>query len=361
MSTFIKPLIKSTSLGIFLSVFVMHKALRIITGLDAYALFGDSIRYDMLSDQIIRGIHDLDLIAFVSAPLFPYLLALLKLVFQEHWLWVADIYQFSVFSISACFVFKLSKTLFNNTTSAFVSTFLYALNPMILWYNLSLSQETSFMAFFIIALYHLHKYVSERKYSNIIFSSIFLSLSFMTKSHIGILILALAVVILAMKETKAFVLFSLVTLLCISPILVRNISLYDSVSFSNFSFGSMLMAGHADETYPCLAGIRNAATDNQDCDLNMIFNPNHNFNSKGKINLLAPKERNSSKIDLTLSWMKANPGKVIRLKLRALYRFILPSVDPKAYSNKLFLFSLFIGLIMYLPAYFNIYRRIKIE
>ena len=76
---------KFTFFILFFATFISRIVFKLISGYDNFQLFGDSVRCDILSDRIINGDHNLDFIAFIISPLYPYTLAVFKWLCSENW------------------------------------------------------------------------------------------------------------------------------------------------------------------------------------------------------------------------------------------------------------------------------------
>lgn len=332
-----------------------------LSGLDAFQIFGDAIRYDYLSERILGGNHDLDLGAFIVAPLYPYFLALVKLLFGKYWLTVTIQIQCIFISVSALYIYKTALLLFDDLRSARLAAFLYIIYPLTLWFNTTITQESMFQAFFIFFCFYFVKYQKTKLKSSLIPSTVFLGMAFLAKSHIFILFPVIAGYLILKKNFNHLAVFATVTILLISPLFIRNWTQYQLFSFSNYSSGSMLMAGHSDETYTCLTNKIYTAPEvmKNGCDLSFLFDKNHDFEGLGKLNALSPDIRNRYKLELTRDWILSHPARFFELKLNALSRFILPGLDGRIYAPLIYWSALILGLLIYVPAYLEIFNQVK--
>jgi len=328
---------------------------------DNYQLFLDSHRYDELSQRIIEGNFNLDVTSYIIAPLYPYTLALFKSLSGLHWQSLVTAYQFLLVSFSAVYIYKISWQLFKKEAPAMLSALMYIFYPLTLWYNFTLVQETSFQAFFIFFIFHFLNICEKASVKNIFLGSLFFSLALLTKSHILILAPLLFLILSVQKKIKAGILFMTFVLSATIPHGLVNKKIHDVYTFSSQGNASLFLLGHNDIAYPCLMGSSGPMGDisTPGCDPDIVFDPNFEVEGYGKINLENPKVRNSLRFKVALDWIKSNPQKFIKLKWHGLKRFILPGLDYNAYSFKFWFLSFFAGLLIYIPAYWNIFKKAK--
>lgn len=344
---------------IYTVLFILCIASRILykyfSGLNNYILFhSDALRYDQLSTNILNGNYDLDVTAFVIAPLYPFTLALFKWISFSHWEWLTVTFQFILVSVSAIYIYRISYLLWQNKKWALISSLVYIFYPLTMWFNFTLTQETTFQAYFIIFIFYFLLALQNDDGKSLIVSAFFFSLSLLTKSHILILLPPL-IIFLWLRMSKYFALHFLICLLIIcSPALLKNYLEYKVVALSSYGSGSFFLLGHSDQTYPCLmqqAGdMGQFAVDG--CDPSFVFDKDYHFDHYGKVNQLSVKERNAVKWQIGRQWILDNPGKFFRLKLFGMSRAIIPGLDWKQYRPVYFLSNLILGLFIYLFAFY---------
>ncbi len=61
---------KFTFIYLFFATFISRYLFKWISAYNNFELFGDSVRYDILSDRILNGNHNMDFTAFVISPLY---------------------------------------------------------------------------------------------------------------------------------------------------------------------------------------------------------------------------------------------------------------------------------------------------
>ncbi len=347
--------------SIFLACLLSRLIFKWITGNEAFEMFGDAIRYDILSQNIIEGNHNMDLIAFVVSPLYPYTMAFAKILFPIQWEQLMILYQFILVSISAIYIYKISKLLFKSHTTALLAASAYILYPLTLWYNYTLSQETSFQSYFIIFSYYFLDFIIHKKNKSLYLSSLFLCLSFLTKSHITLLLPFLVFLVYRFTNIRYTLAFLGLSMLMFLPQGILNKTIYNSWGISNFASGSLFLVGHSEETYPCLTRkiYEYPQIIEDGCNLNLIFHAPYDFGKYGQVNQLHLPQRNSIRYKMAFSWIFNNPLKFLELKLNGIYRFIVPGLDYRVYSDFKFWVSLILGLLIYIPAYLQLYKCIK--
>ena len=147
-------------------------------------IFPDSERYDILSSQILKGNFNLDGGTFLVAPVFPYFLAFIKLIFGNYWNWAVPIFQIGLSCLSGVYLYKLAKLLFESEEVAFLGVLGYCFYPFTMWYVHSISQETIYQTFLIFSIYHFVFGLKYQKQMHLIYAAILFSICFLTKSII---------------------------------------------------------------------------------------------------------------------------------------------------------------------------------
>jgi 4-amino-4-deoxy-L-arabinose transferase-like glycosyltransferase len=315
----------------------------------------------MLSDRILEGNFDLDIVAFIVAPLYPYFIALCKLIASENWELLAVSIQFLLVSLSSVYIYKTAYLIFKSTEVAIISAVIFIIYPMTLWYNFTLTQETLFQSFFIIFCFNFLELIKTRTVKNTILASIFFALAFLTKSHITVLFPIILGILLVKIGFRKTVLFALIILIFTIPHGLVNKKLHGVYSFSSYGSNALLVAGHSSETYSCLnSEFKPFRTSQQKgCDLDLIFHKPYFTEGFGNVNALPIYERNKMRQKIAFSWIKENPIKFIKLKINGLVRFILPGLDFRIYKFSTWILSLLIGLLIYIPAYIILWQALK--
>lgn len=346
---------------IFLSCLISRILFKALSGYDNFELFGDAKRYDLLSDGILRGEGNMDIVAYLAAPLYPYLLAGLKTLSPLHWQWLAVAFQFLLVSYSAVCIYQLGKNIFDNRWGAIISSVIYITYPLTLWYNFTLSQETCFQAFLIIFCHHFISFQKKKELKSLLLATTFFSLSILTKSHITLLLPFLFLYFLYVRQIKAALTFIAIILIFSLPHGLKNLKQHDVYTLSSHGNATFFLLGYSDYTYDCILHERGtpgrfAA---QGCVPHFIFDRTFEFEKHGLVNQLSVKKRNKKRFQMALEWINENPRKVLELKSYGLKRFILPGLDYQIFNFKYWLMSFIAGLLLYLPGYYGLYQALK--
>lgn len=353
---------KQSDLKAFIIIFVgtlfSRIIFKVISGYDNFELFGDSTRYDMLSDRILSHNYDLDIVAFIPAPLYPYLVALSKIISANYWQEIIVGLQFIMVSISSFYIYKITKLLFKSNAQSYLAAILYILYPMTMWYNFTICQETIFQSLFIIFIYYFLLFINVNSRKNLILASSCFALALLTKSHITILFPFLAIILFYKTSLSKTLQFFFVIFLFTLPHGLVNYKIHGVYTISSYGSNSLLLAGHSDETFPCLINSQFA----QDgCNLNVVFHKPYVYKDFGNINGLPIYERNKMWRKAVLSWIKSHPKKFLQLKLHGLKRFVMPGVDSRIYDFKKWLVSFLMGLLIYVPGYLALFKMLKLN
>jgi len=348
-------------LGIFFICLLSRLLFKLVSGYDNFELFGDSPRYDMLSDRILEGNFDLDIVAFIPAPFYIYFLALCKSISAAQWELIAVMVQFFMVSVSSVYIYKLTFLLSKSVPQSILAALVYIAYPFTLYFNFTLSQETLFQSFFIIFLYYFFINTYSVTLKHTLLSSLFFALSLLTKSHIVILLPMIAVITMKQTGLKKSVYFFTILFLFTIPHGLINYKIHGVYTLSSYGSNSILLAGHSDETYPCLTKeyYNHPELNDEVCNLNIVFHRPYKLKNFGNINALPLKERNQKWREAAFFWIKTNPAKFWELKWNGFKRFILPGLDFRVYPNTIWIMSFLMGLLIYVPAYVSFYKKLK--
>ena len=285
---------KRIPLILFCLCMITRVGFKLVSGFDNFQLFGDSYRYNNISDRIIAGDTNMDITAYLTAPLYPYTLALCKWVAGDNWQILAVSFQFILVALSVVYIYKLGLLWFGNQRVAITGALIYIFYPLTLWYNFTLAQETSFQAYFVFFLYYIAKSMASGKNVHTILAATFWAMAFLTKSHITVLIIPIAFIFLLTKRAKAFLIFAGVAIIWTLPHGIKNWKEHGVYTISSHGNASLFLLGHSDATYPCL--MNKAGELGQFafavCNPEIVFDREYNHPTYGLINQLSVKERN---------------------------------------------------------------------
>jgi len=332
----------------------------VLSGYDNYELFEDSYRYDNLSTQILQGDYDLDIVAYLSAPLYSYTLALFKIISSNYWQSIAVAFQFFLISLSAVYIYKITYLLFKSKIQGLTAGLMYIFYPLTLWLNFTFTQETTFQAYFIFFSYYFLVTLKQKKPLALNLSTVFFLLALLSKSHILILVPFISLIYLVNKNLKYALVFPLLAFIGTIPHGLVNLKLHDIYTFSSHGNASFFLLGHSDETYYCLTETAGELGEFSvyGCDPSFVFDTSYVHSVHGEINKLPVRQRDQIRKTIAFDWIKNNPSKYVDLKLIGLERFILPGLDRRQYRSSYWLLSMIVGLLIYLPAYYHLYRKL---
>jgi len=338
--------------GVFILCLLSRLVFKFISGYDNYELFGDALRYDMLSNRILSGDYNLDMVAFITAPLYPWTMAILKFICPSSWPFLLSSMQLILISLSAAYIYRISYLLFGIKKAAIISALVYIFYPLGMWYNFTFTQESFFQAFFIFFAFYFYRCLMEYSLKDVLLSALFLSLCFLTKYHIVLLLPFIFLILLWYLDLKKALIIPFIVIFSALPQAILNYSIHGDFSITGFAAGSMLLAGHSDETYPCLTNeiYQYPEIIEFGCNLDIVFHAPYEDKNHGFINRGSPSERNRKRITAACDWIRTHPGKFMTLKYNGLKRLFIPGLDNRIYGGVEWWISFLYGLIFYIPA-----------
>jgi len=347
--------------ALFFICLVVRILFKYLTGYDNYELFVDAHRYDILSTQITNGNYNLDIVAYLSAPLYSYTLALSKLISYDYWETIIVTYQFLLISLSAVYIYKITDHLFDNKLQSIVASLIYIFYPLTLWLNFTLTQETCFQAYFIFFVFHFLRCVQDQSIKQLMLSTLFFAIALLTKSHVLMLIPFVSFIFIVNRKLLYAFLFPCIVFLYTIPHGLVNLKLHDIYTLSSHGNASFFLLGHSDNTYDCLIKRAGELGDFSafGCDPSFVFDKEYVDPVHGKINQLSVNERDRLRKEIAFDWITNNPAKYLNLKLVGIERFLLPGLDRRQYKTSYWLISLIFGLSIYIPGYLFLYRKLR--
>lgn len=358
---------KKVPLFIFIVFFITRWIYQWATGNDHFSLFGDSYRYDELSDRIISGNFNLDVTAFITAPLYPWFLALVKWCFGDHWMMAAATIQYSLVAISGIYLYKLAKELFQSETVGRLAAGIYCFFPMTMYYNVLFTQETLFQSFFILFLYYWRKTILHPDWRLSTKAGWWYGLSFLTKSHALILAPFIFLVQLGLGSGSLFARMKPVFIIAAwsfmlnLPFALINLKLNHTWTWSSGGTWAFFHNAHSPETYE--TSFHPAYANSNDrtpiVNLGFIFDTAYVYPKYGKVNQLPQPERDRMHRKIALEWIEAHPTEFAELKIFSLKRFLLPGASKRHYRFDLWLASVLSSFPIYILGYFGLIKSLR--
>ena len=308
-----------------------------------FEMMHDPIRYIKLGHQIVEGNFDMDVGSFLTAPFYPWLLAVFTYLFGQWSLVCLSFFQITLESLAGVFLLKMASELYGNDKRLFkVITLLYAFNPTTFYYCYAIGQESIFQSTFIITLYFFIKTLSNDNSKDLIGFSIAFSISFLTKSHI--LLAAPFFIFNWFWQTKAYkaaayktFVFLTITILTTLPNGLYNLRKHNVYTLSSDGLAMYLYYGNSACAYQWVV-----KDDANYFNFPVRTNPDKAYQllaefvyfeeegSQERLKKLPPySERHRIYIDSTLSWIKQNPKKWLEIKAHSLAYFIQPGIVKK--------------------------------
>ncbi|MGK0308290.1 MAG: hypothetical protein ACI8RP_001249 [Urechidicola sp.] len=325
-------------------------------------VFPDSERYDILSSQILEGNFNLDCGLFLVAPVYPYFLALVKLIFGEYWNLGASSIQIILSCLSGIYFYKFSKLIFESEQVAILGTLGYCFYPFTIWYVHSISQETIYQTFLIFSLYHFVFGLKNQNRKHLIFSAILFSICFLTKSIILFYSPFLALLMYLytegnfIKKLRTVLIYAMICLVFTLPSGVYNWSTHGTYTLSSggigffFSYSNNDYASEAVGEYQYKKGIGHF-----DYTYGKPFELEQNEDEK----FHPPKERNQAYLAEGWTWINNNPKKWFLLSLTKLQQYLIPGFNIVYHPFQKWVLSFMIGLPVFFFGYIGIIKAVK--
>jgi len=174
----------------------------------------------------------------LRTPGYPLFISVIYKVFG-YLPWLVLLIQIVIESLSGVFLYAIfSKSLGERT--GFITGLLYALNPYLIIFSLSMYSDTIFVFFIIIAFLYFNKFSLDEsgKLKNLILSSIFLGAANLIKpAAIAIILIIIGFLLLKYRSTlkkglKYSLVFTIFFIITLSPWLIRNYIIFDNIVLS---------------------------------------------------------------------------------------------------------------------------------
>lgn len=352
-----------------LILFFIHLLTRVVfvflTGFfNNYALQLDSLW--LVTFGLENAAHfnfNFELDRFVASPLYPTLIGLFKIVFNQQWALMLILFQLMLSSLSGVYIYKIGSLLFNKKTGVLASL-IYSVFPLTLWYTHTFSQECLFQTLHIISMFFLIKSIKKQSISAVILSGIFFSLAYLTKSHILLFSIFIPLIYFHFfgfkKQTFLYsAVFAAVALTFSIPYGLYGYKIHHQYIISSNGSGYQFYLGNTEVGYKTVVDVPKKGTD----DFRRIRNVNKTagyFNGSmahyDSILRLPQKEKQRMFFHEGLAWIKANPIKFIKLKAIDALLFLTPGISYSHYSLTHWLLAFLLSLPIYLLAYYTMLK-----
>jgi hypothetical protein len=355
------------------SIFILALVIRFFFSLDKDTVGSDEQRYIFLSNQILKGNFDLDVGCFICAPFFPYFLAALKYLSGVYWYKNLFIIHILITSLCVFSIHKITEILFENRKIALLASLIYTIYPDTFRSVRCIGQDVFFQCFLIFSICFLLKFTQNRKFYNVIFSAIFFSLCFLTKSIILIWSPFIIFYIFLNGNfsirTKfcSSVLYALICIVFTIPIGYYNLVKHNQYTLSSNGGYAMLWYGNSDFAYkyiiykhyvkePPEVALKDTS---YQIIVNSLSNINTEIYSKARKTWGTPNEIENRFLQSSIQWIKENPKKFWELRKYYFFRFLIPGHKPPKSSFFLLSFIFLYSSTLYFLGLGGLYICLK--
>ncbi len=350
---------KGFALVFFLAVFVRYM-FSIFSGVDNFD-GPDNFRYLEQSDRILEGNFNLEEKLFITAPLFPYILALFKFLFASKYVFALQAFQIILSGVSVIFLMLGSKLIFKNYYTTLLTGLVYSIYPVTLYYVHQFSQESIFQSLFIISIYYFLHYMDTGRLNSLLKFSLIFSLALLTKSIILLifpfLMLSALIKFKLTKKTIGHIVSCAAILLLITlPYGAYNKFVNGSYVIASSGQGGHFLTGHNDDFYIYVTNppprdsseyrrLRNMDYKIFDQLEPIIEGKNHKF-------------QQDIYLQAGIEWSLQNPKKLLELAWINIRNFIMPGFNIFHHPFSMWLLTFMISLPIFIFAYVEIIRNL---
>ena len=346
---------------IFVYFLFVRVAYILLSGFDTCQLCADCGWINMLSERVLAGNFDFDVGRFIVSPFYNIFIAAHKFMFRDFWSIALIISQLALSSLSGVYFYKLGKLLFNEK-QALISTLIFGVFPLTLYWVHTFCTESIFQSLLIISVYFLVKSVESKNYRDLIISAVIYSITFLTKSHILLYSPFIALFLFlnnnSLKKWTFPVLYGSISLLFTLPFGLFNLYHHDQYVLSSNGSNFQIYMGNSDYGYRLVVDV--PPSESEEYDHLMMMRMSY-FNGKIDNEIMKKPQaiKQSEYLDAAVNWIKKNPQKFLELKIYDLGFFLIPGVSFRHHSFTNWLFSFLISLPIYILGYIGIYRCLK--
>jgi hypothetical protein len=343
---------------IFFTFFLVRFFFLAFAGFNNFELQFDSTWYNAQSDQVLKGNFNLLRPLFITAPFFTYFQALIKFTFSNYWMIALEFLQITIASVAGVFFYRLSDTIFDDKQTNILSTFFFCFYPLTLWWVGTFTQDIWFQSFLIIFFYYFLQSLKNNSFKLIIISSIFFSITFLTKSHILLFSLFIPVIIFLQKKIsfirklKFVIIFIMICITFTLPYGIYNLIVNKTYTVSSGGIGGSFLIGNNSDAYLNHVKLNEITPEQKErfrWSMHQIFEE-----LKPKIQNVTPSEIQKIYLYEGFKWIKENPKHAIELKVNHAIRFFTPGINKYWYSYEKWLAALIITAPLYFFAFVSI-------
>ena len=354
---------KSKFFFIFCIAFLSRYLFANFSGIDNFE-GPDNHRYMVQSDDILDGNFNLETKLFITAPLFPYLLAAFKWIFGSQFIFALEAFQIILSSVSAACLMLTAQIIFKSDRVALLSGLAFSFFPITLYYSHQFSQESIFQSFFIISIYFYCLFMSDGKTKPLLLFAILFSLALLTKSIIlpifPLLLISIIIRFKFLKKTILQLCLAIFTVFISTlPYGLYNKVVNNSYVISSSGQGGMFLTGHNDDFYTY---VTNPPQSNS-LEYRRLKNMEYHIFDKLNNSVKDQDHKYQSYIYLKagITWMLENPKKALHLSWVNIRNFLMPGYNIFHHPFPLWLITFLMSLPVFIFAYIEIIRKLRID
>ena len=345
---------------IFCLAFMFRYLFSIFSGIDNFD-GPDNYRYLVQSDAILKGNFNLEEKLFITAPLFPYLLAFFKWAFASNYIIALEAFQIFLSSISVIFLMLTSNLIFNNKRVALLTGLVFSMYPITLYYAHQFSQESIFESLFIISIYFFSLFLSTRRYIDLIIFSIIYSLALLTKSIILLIFPFLILAMLFKFRLSAKTILQVCSSVLIIFVLTLPYGVYNKIVNNSYVIassgqGGHFLTGHNDDFYIYVTNPPAKDSAEYQRLVNMEYKIFDELDEKVKDR--DHKYQQDTYLNAGIKWSLENPRKVLELTWINFRNFVTPGFNFFHHPFHLWLLTFLMSLPIFIMAYLEIVRML---
>lgn len=303
---------------------------------------------------MLLGHFDLDIGRFVVAPLYPFFWAAHKWCFGQYWSVALLLSQWLIIAVGACFFYALAARLFNGRVAA-LATVGYTFFPTMLVWSDSFSSEAIFPSVFIAALFFLVEVAHRGRGSDLFWSALFFSLSFLLKSHV--LLFAPAIVwylFKVMPSRKKALVFSIcytaICLLATVPYGLYTLKKHGVYTLAGNGSLFHFYTGHSWFGYRSIVDVPPQESE-AFMALRQLDFAAFNGTQHDSLMLLPVAERQNAFGAWAMDWVQQNPKETAELVAYNAFFFLMPGVSFRHYPAATWLALFLLSMPIYWGAY----------
>ncbi len=321
----------------------------------------DFSRYNMQSDNILSGDFNLETNLFITAPLFSYVLAIMKWSFKEGYVSFLEGFQIVLSSLSTVYLARMAKVIFKNYYTILLTGLVYAIYPITLYFTHQFSQESIFQAIFIISAFYFTSFLSVGTGRNLIIFSILFSFALLTKSHIILFVpfIILSIFIKNGLNKKSFLssfFFAAILVIITMPYGIYNKVANGTYVIASSGLGGFFVTGHNDDFYkyaiapPSPESAEYRRIKAMDFEIYRRVAP--------ELTGLSHQQKQNRYFREGIQWCIDHPAHFFQLMWFNFKHYLAPGFSKAHYPFKIWILALIVSTPVFCFAYFEMIRRI---